>query len=274
MTASALGFTHDFERVRSALRNEIDVLDAYLQGLTAFQWDGPTASADWNVRKVVSHLGSGADLHLRSLRTSLERVPAVTAEERQGVWGYFDSLTPDLLLPEFENRSRAYLDAIDKLSVEEGQDRLMQSFLGETPVVNFVQTRLGETALHSWDIRVGLDATARLLADTVRAHFPQVLDTLTRRSKAEARAALDGTRYGLEVFGPLETRFTLDVTHEALQVSEGLNEPHVTLRLSAEAFVRLHAGRLPLERAESAGEVLVDGDRDRALRLNELFAGF
>jgi uncharacterized protein (TIGR03083 family) len=226
------------------------------------------------VRKVVSHLGSGADLHLRTLRTSLESAPAVTAEERQGVWDHFDSLTPDRLLPAFQDRTRAYLDYVDNLARVGGQSRTVRSFLGETPVVNFVQTRLGELALHSWDIRVGLDPTARLVADTVRAHFPQVLDTLARRSKAEARAAQAGSRYGIEVFGPVEARFTLDVTADAVTATDGLSDSQATVRLPAEAFVRLHAGRLPLERAESAGDVLIDGDRARALRLNELFAGF
>ena len=274
MSGSSLTLPHDFDRVRRALRREVEVLDLYVQALTPFQWQGETACAGWNVQKVVSHVGSGADLHLKTLKTALEGAPAVTQPERQAVWDFFDSLPPDQLLPAFQDRARAYVDYLDGLSAEEGQTRLVQSFLGETPVVNFAQSRLSETALHSWDVRVALDATARLLADTVRAQFPYVLDGLTRRSKAEVRGELAGTRIALEVFGPVAQRFTLAIDADGVRASEGVGEADATLRLPAEAFVRLHSGRLPLERAESAGDVVMDGNRAKALRLNALFAGF
>jgi len=50
--------------------------------------------------------------------------------------------------------------------------------------------------------------------------------------------------------------------------------PAASLRLPAEAFIRLYTRRFPPEPAEAEGEVTIAGDRTAALRLNALFPGF
>ena len=47
----------------------------------------------------------------------------------------------------------------------------------------------------------------------------------------------------------------------------------VTTHVTADQYIRLLAGRLPLRSALDRGEVTVDGDRARAENLNRLFAG-
>ncbi|HZU04578.1 MAG TPA: maleylpyruvate isomerase family mycothiol-dependent enzyme [Chloroflexota bacterium] len=264
---------HDFATVVAAIRREFETLDRYLAAVNPAHWQGPTACREWNVQKVVSHLGSGAELHLRTLQTSLDGAEPVTDATRQSIWNYFDSLPPERLYPEFQARMRAYLGYLEGLPAEKREQRV-RFFAGEAPVAEYAQYRLSELALHSWDIRVALDPTARLLPTTARANFPHALDTLQRRSNAAARAELAGTVYQFEVFGPVQRRFALAIRADGLEVREEAEAPTATLRLAAEAFLRLYTGRLPLPEAEEAGEVTLTGERAVALRLNTLFPGF
>src|SRR5207248_9334995 len=124
-------------------------------------------------------------------------------------------------------------------------------FAGELPIVGYSLFRLGEFTLHSWDVRVGLDPTARLLPTTVGPYLPQTLQTMNRRANKDAKQALDGTAWNIALWGPVERQFALvvrDGNAEAVDSSPGT--PAAALRMSAEAFCRLCHGRLPLEQAE------------------------
>jgi len=49
--------------------------------------------------------------------------------------------------------------------------------------------------------------------------------------------------------------------------------PDVALRLTADQYARVVAGRLDLARATEQGDVTVEGDRSWALALNSIFQG-
>ncbi len=265
---------HEFASVIPALRREYEVLDAYLDAINAAHWLGPTYCPEWTVQKTVSHLGSGAELHLRTLKENLEGAEPTSAEARQRIWDYFDSLAPEPLQAQFRARMDAFLGYLEGLPAEQ-RERTVRFFAGEAPIAEYAQYRLSELALHSWDIRVALDPTARLLPTTARALWPHVLDNLNRRASAAAKAELDGAVYDFEVLTPARQQFALAVRDGAVQVHEGAAPAALaSLRLPAEAFTRLYSGRLPLEQAEAAGEVGISGDRAAALRLNALFPGF
>jgi len=265
---------HEFTSVVPAMRREFEVLDRYLGALSAAHWLGPTYCSDWTVQKTVSHLGSGADLHLRTLKENLDGAEPTTAEVRQSVWDYFDSLAPEPLYAQFQDRMEAFLGYLESMAPE-ARERTVRFFAGEAPIAEYAQYRLSELSLHSWDIRVGLDPTARLLPTSARALWPHVLDNLNRRANAKAKAELDGAVYELEVFTPARQHVFLTVRDGAVAAQEEAAQPPLaSLRLPAEAFIRLYSGRLPLEEAEAAGEVGISGDRAAALRLNSLFPGY
>jgi ubiquinone biosynthesis protein UbiJ len=122
---------------------------------------------------------------------------------------------------------------------------------------------------------VALDPTARLLFGSVGPLVDQTLAFVSRRSAAEERARLAGTIFELDLEGPQRRRLALSVTQDAVSVAEaGQPSPRATLWLTAEALVRLAAGRFPLEVAEQNGELALEGDRQTALRLNALFPGY
>jgi uncharacterized protein (TIGR03083 family) len=275
MTATAgTGAAPDYQQIVDAVRDEFETLDRYLGSLAPERWRGPTACTEWNLTKLVSHLGSGAVLLLRMVRSGLEGTPPQTPEERQQVWGHFDSLEPEPLYREFQEANRDALAYLDHLPADQ-RERRIPSFLGEVPVAVLLRARLAELSLHSWDARVALDPTARLLFESVGPLVDQTLGWMGRRSNAEARASLAGTVFELDLEGRNRRRVALVVNQDGLELADpGKTAPRATLWLTGEAFVRLAAGRFPFEAAEHNGELALDGDRSAALKLNALFPGY
>lgn len=265
----------DFDTVIGAIRREYEVLNRWLAALDARAWQGATACSEWSVAKVVSHLGSGAEITLQTLEEQLTGGPPADQEARQRVWSHFDSLTaPQPLYDEFRDRNEKYFAYLAALPAAR-RAQSVKFFAGELPVAGFALYRLGEFTLHSWDIRVGLDPTARLLASTMGPYLPQALATMNRRANKDAKQALDGTAWNFALWGPVERQFAVIVRDGNVEAAdEPPGTPAASLRMSTEAFCRLCVGRLPLEQAERDGEVDIGGDRAAALRLNELFPGF
>jgi uncharacterized protein (TIGR03083 family) len=192
----------DFATVIGAIRREYEVLDRWLAALSDQAWQRATACDEWPVYKVVSHLGSGAEITLQTLDEQLTGGPPADQEARQRVWGHFDSLSASQpLYDEFRDRNGKYFAYLDALPADKREQRV-KFFAGELPVAGFALYRLGEVTLHSWDLRVGLDPTARLLPTTVVAYLPQALGTLNRRANKDAKQALDGTAWNFALWGP------------------------------------------------------------------------
>src|SRR4051794_18900252 len=124
----------DFVTVIGAIRREYEVLDRWLAALSAEAWQSETACDEWPVYKVVSHLGSGAEITLQTLEEQLTGGPAADQEARQRVWGHFDSLAaPQPLYDEFRDRNAKYFAYLDALPVDKREQRV-KFFAGELPV--------------------------------------------------------------------------------------------------------------------------------------------
>jgi uncharacterized protein (TIGR03083 family) len=275
MTATAgTSAAPDYQQIVDAVGAEFRTLDQFLVALAPARWQGPTACTEWNLTKLVSHLTSGAIMHLSTVKVGTERAEPLTQEGRQQIWSRMDSLSADQLYPEFQRANREYQEYMEGLTPEQRGMRV-QSFAGEVPMAVLTRFRLNELSLHSWDARVALDPTARLLFGSVGPLVEQALNTVARRSSADERARLKGTVFEIDLEGRHRRRIGLAVGEDAVAVEQpGGGTPKAALWLPAEAFVRLAAGRFPLEAAERNGEVAIDGDRTTALRLNALFPGF
>ena len=275
MTATAgTSAAPDYQQIVGALREEFDTLDRYLGALAAERWRGPTACTEWDLTKLVSHLSSGAVMHLATVKVATENAPPLTPEDRQQIWNRMDSLEPEPLYGEFQQNNREYTAYMEQLP-EAQRSMRVASFAGEVPMAVLMRFRLSELSLHSWDARVVLDPTARLLFGSVGLLVEHTLSFIPRRSSAEAREQLAGSVFEVDLEGRSRRRVALVVSQDAVSIGEaGRANPRATLWLTGEAFVRLAAGRFPLEAAERHAEVAIDGDRQAALRLNALFPGY
>jgi uncharacterized protein (TIGR03083 family) len=228
----------------AALRSGNDRLAALVSGYSDEQLAGPSAADEWDVSQVLSHLGSGAEISQNGLQAALEGKPNPGMEFNQTVWARYDGASRRERLEWFLAANEATTQSFESLN-EETRDSLKidMGFLpAPVDVATAASFRLGEFALHSWDVRVATEpattvapeATPHLLTNMqMMAGFLGQPDALAGRTAVIAVTTTDPAR-----------EFTL---HLGDQVSVGSGAPDQhdgTLTLPAEAWVRLITGRL------------------------------
>ncbi len=253
----------------------------------------PSRCSDWTIAQVLSHLGSGAELFKAMLDAVVAGEPAPDRDFMPPVWERWNALGPEEQAEAFLSTDGQLVEALEDLG--DRLDELTFTFFGvmQLDAVGFVGMRLSEHALHTWDVAAALDPAATVDPDAVSLlvdRFPQ----MAQRAGSTERAA-GGLAVRVVTSAP-ERRFVLTVergVHLAPETPEtpgagaepagsaggeearagGASEPEggmPVLRLPAEAFLRLVAGRLDRAHAPSfdpATERLVD-------TLRAVFPGF
>ena len=78
----------------SALRSTHDELAAVVRGLTDEQLLAPSGASEWPVAQVLSHLGSGAEIGLATLRAATGEGEAPGDGFNQSVWDRWNAMSP------------------------------------------------------------------------------------------------------------------------------------------------------------------------------------
>jgi hypothetical protein len=129
-----------------------------------------------------------------------------------------------------------------------------------------------EAVLHNWDGRAGREPGATIPTTWAQRLADSSVEFAPALAHREAVRDAAG-RYLLDVgdgVGPI-TVSALDGEVTVERARKG--NADVTIHVTADQYMRLLAGRLPLRAAIDKGEVTIDGDRTRAENLNRLFAG-
>jgi len=218
----------------------------------------PSGASEWTVAQVLSHLGSGAEITLATLRA------AQTGTDRAGdanteVWDRWNAMSPreqaDGYLRAAGDLDRAYAD-LDP--VERSSLRVPMAFLPEpADVERFTGMRLNEAALHAWDVEFAFDPAATLPADVAVVLVEQYRGPLSfLLGFAGKPAELDGpVTLTVRTTAPdLTLGLTID---ERARLTEAPERPDGELHLPAEALPRLLLGRL--RPADDERGVRVDG---------------
>jgi uncharacterized protein (TIGR03083 family) len=228
----------------AALRHSRDHLAAVVGSMTGDEVERPSYHS-WSIAQVLSHLGSGAEIFQLRLAAGYPGGSSPGDDEIHPIWDRWNAKPPrqqvqDALAAD-DDLVAAFTDAAAK---EDGSWRL-DLFGTEQDLAGLVQMRLSEHALHTWDVAVALDPTVVLPGDAV-ALVVDRLDALvawTGRPQPGLQVRVETT--GAErVFLLTESddRAVLTATDPAVT---GTDLP--TLRLPAEALVRLVYGRLDAE---------------------------
>jgi uncharacterized protein (TIGR03083 family) len=225
------------------LRTSHNQLAATAAKLDAADVAAPSYCTDWNRAQVLSHLGSGAEIGLATLRAALGAGPAPEPEK---IWDRWNALPPEEMARGFVEHDDLHLTAMEQLDAGQRETLRLPFFLGPIPVDAALTFRLHEHVQHNWDVQVSLDPRATLLPDAV----PLLLalpPTLARFSARPAQAALPGPiRLAINTTDP-ERHYLLTVTGDQAELAETDAAPADltgTLDLPAEAFLRLGSGRL------------------------------
>lgn len=227
----------------AALRTGHDDLAALVGSMTRDDLVCPSAATEWDISQVLSHLGSGAEIGLAMLAAALKGTGDVGSEFMQSVWARWNAMTPSERAENFLRADETLVKRYESLEdTTRAQLRIDLGFLPEpVDVATSAALRLSEFTYHTWDIQVMSDPAAVLAPAAV----PLLLDPLSMLLGFLGHSdALDGRQVTLAVRTAEPDRsFGLDL-RDAITVVDIPAQPADVLDTSAEAWLRLAAGRL------------------------------
>jgi uncharacterized protein (TIGR03083 family) len=204
---------------------------------------GPSYCTEWSIAQVLSHLGSGAQIFSLFLRAGLGGGPAPGMPEFEPIWERWNAMPPAVQSAEGLVADRIVLDQLLALDDQQRQSWRLDMFGEVRDLTGLLQLRLGEHAVHSWDVAVIRDPTATVAPEAAAL----LIDTLDQLVARIGRAPDGLVRVSVATDGP-DRRFLLVSDDDGVQLHpvDDLTGDHGTpsLELPAEAFIRLVYGRL------------------------------
>jgi uncharacterized protein (TIGR03083 family) len=242
------------ERALAALRHSRDHLAAVVGSLTGDEVERPSYHS-WSIAQVLSHLGSGAEIFQLRLAAGFPGGSSPGDDEIHPIWDRWNAMPPQQQVRDGLTADDELVAALTDAAAKDDGSWRLDLFGSEQDLVGLVQMRLGEHALHTWDVAVALDPAATLPDDAV-ALVVDRLDALVAwtgrlRPGLQVRVETTGAERAL-LLAEAGERAALTPTERA-----GAGNEVPTLRLPAEAFVRLVYGRL--DAAHTPEGVQADG---------------
>ena len=248
----------------SALRNSHDRLRAAVEPLGPAQLEQRSYASEWSIAQVLSHLGSQAEIFGLFLDAGLAGQDPPGREEFAQVWERWNAKDAQAQAADALRADQAALERFESMDTEQQARLHLKMFGMELGTTGLAQIRVGEHAIHTWDVVVALDPAATVAPDAV-ALLVDTLDQLAARAGKP-----DGKPRLLHVTTTDPGRqFNLETGEAVTLTPAGSGAASAGLRLPAEAFVRLLYGRMDAAHTpplESSGVDLDD--------LRKLFPGF
>ena len=235
----------DPSRWVTALRHSQDRLAGSVGGLDAAGVGAPSYDSEWSVAQVLSHLGSQAEIFGLLLEAGLSGGEAPGQDVFPTIWDAWNGRSPQAQVADSLRANEAMVRRLEGLDATQMDSFRLAAFGMDLDMTMFVRLRLGEHAVHTWDVVVTLDQSATVDHDAVELLVDGVGDIAARVGK------------------PTEGSFTLHVTSTdpdrgfALVTDGVLLEPWSereaagVLRLTSEELLRLVYGRLDPDHARS-----------------------
>lgn len=250
------------------LRKSHERLASLVVPLTPEELRGPSYCSDWTVAQVLSHLGSGAAISLMMLPGALGQGEPLGRDAFQPVWDVWNAKTPDEQAADCLTSDAAHIRALEELS-DDDLSRISFPFFGlNLDAVGLVRLRLGEHAVHTWDVAVSGDPDATISPDAVSLLIDNVPQFLAPRLGRPPQ-----TPYRLRIQTASPDRDYLLIAQDPISLTDWPGDGTQSdgeVNLPAEALLRLAYGRLdPDHTPPSVKASPADLDRLRAI-----FPGF
>jgi len=252
----------------SALRHSHDRLRASVEPLGPDQLTQRSYPTEWSIAQVLSHLGSQAEIFGLILEAGLAGQEPPGPEQFPPIWDKWNAKDPQAQATDALRADQVTLERLESMDADERERLHLKLFGMDIDTTGFARLRLGEHAVHTWDVLVALDPSATLAPDAVAL----LIDVVGQVAGRGARPDGQQRRVRVSTTDP-ERQFILatgeEVTLTPVDADAtpelGLSE----LRLPAEALIRLVYGRLDEAHtppAETAGVELGE--------LRQIFPGF
>ncbi|HEY1322790.1 MAG TPA: maleylpyruvate isomerase family mycothiol-dependent enzyme, partial [Streptosporangiaceae bacterium] len=213
-------------------------------------------------------LGSQAEIFGLMLEAGLAGQEPPTREEFPPIWDKWNAKDPQAQATDALRADQATLERLESMDADERARLHLNMFGMDLDTTGFARLRLGEHAVHTWDVLVALDPAATLAPDAV-ALLIDVVEQVAGRS-----AKPDGQQRTVRVFtSDPERQFILATGDEVTLTpvsGDAPPEPGPSeLRLPAEALIRLVYGRLDEAHTPPTETAGVELDE-----LRQIFRGF
>jgi uncharacterized protein (TIGR03083 family) len=239
--------------ILATLHASHDRLAAALGNLTADQATTQSFCDDWSVAQVASHLGSGAEIFRLHLAAGAKGEEAMENDAFPPIWDAWNAKAPLDQVRDALATDAAFLDDVDALTDDERERWHLNLFGMEQDLSTFLQLRLNEHAVHSWDVIVSFDPTATLPDDATT----YVVDSLAGVVGWAGKPAKAQVSVEVRTTSP-ERAFHLVLGPGGAALKPSLDDTDAAeLLLPSEAFVRLVYGRLDPE--HTPGTVVARG---------------
>ena len=248
----------------AVLRSSHDRLTDLVLHLDGDQVTAPSYDDDWTIADVASHLGSQAEIFGAFLDAGLAGDEPPGSDLFQPIWDKWNAMLPADQASASIEANDAFVRRVEALTPDERERFAINLFGRDTDLDGLATMRVGEHAVHTWDIAVALDQKATVAADAVDV----LIDTAPGIVARAMQPVEGGGTVRILTLEP-EREFGLDLDGGALLDAAPPDADH-RVTMPAEAFLRLVYGRLdpdhlPLE---------VDGDAAVLGDLREAFPGF
>jgi uncharacterized protein (TIGR03083 family) len=249
----------------AALRHSHDALRANVEPLDEDRLRQRSYCSDWSIAQVLSHLGSGAEIFSLFLETGLTGAEPPGADTFPLIWQAWNERTPQAQATDALAVDEALVKRLESLSPAERDTIRLQLFGMDLDADGLTRIRLGEHAVHTWDVAVALDPAATVAADAVSLLIHGLGPLIARAGQpAASPQAIRVTTSSPERAFVLETGDPV-----RLEPADGTDGAGPRLRLPAEALIRLVYGRL-----DAAHTPAVEADGVDLDDLRRMFPGF
>jgi len=230
----------DFPTWLAALRRSHERMTALVDGLTDEQAMLRSYADEWSLAQVASHLGSQAEIFGLFLTAGLTGADVPGGDTFVPIWDRWNALPARSQIADSLAANERFIARLEHLEPQQQDAFALSLFGSDVDIAGLTALRLGEHALHTWDIAVALDAAATVAADAVEL----LIDLLPARAAAAGTPVPGGRPVEVVTADPQRTyHLTLDPA-VTLTPREAVAPDAAVTRFPAEAFIRLVAGRL------------------------------
>jgi uncharacterized protein (TIGR03083 family) len=247
-----------------ALRHSHDTLRALAEPLDVGQLQRRSYATDWSIAQVLSHLGSQAEIFGLFLDAGLSGQDPPGRDAFGPIWEAWNARSPRSQAADALRADKAVVERFESLDAGQRERLRLDLFGMDLDTTGLARMRLGEHAIHTWDIAVTLDPAATVAPDAVDL----LVDTLGRLAARSGRPGGKRQRLRVSTSSP-ERHFTIEIGETVTLAAAGRDEGMPELRLPAEALVRLVYGRL-----DPAHTPPVQARRADLDELRQIFPGF
>jgi uncharacterized protein (TIGR03083 family) len=247
-----------------ALRHSHETLQAVAGPLGPGQLERRSYASQWSITQVLSHLGSQAEIFSLLLDAGLAGQDPPGQDAFPPIWAAWNAKSPDNQAADALRADQAVTVRLESLDDTQRERLHLHAFGMDLDTTGLARIRLGEHAVHTWDIAVALDPAATVAPDAVAL----LVDTLGQLVTWTAKPRGQRRRLRVSTSSPVR-HYMLDIGETVtLTPTEG-NSIRPELALPAEAFVRLVYGRLDPAHTPPVEATRVDLDE-----LRQVFPGF